>query len=62
MLKRFFWRFLFCIEFDLNQETTGKKYKSDMELWRFSDDVYKDTGRWLHPVESARNEFRKIGR
>lgn len=59
---KFIWRVIFCLEFDCLQETTGKKHKTDRELWRFSDCVYKDAGRWFHPVASARTEFIKCGK
>ena len=60
-MRKFIWRVFFCLEFDLLQETTGKKIKRDRELWAFSDCVYKDAGRWIRPTDSARDEFMKVG-
>lgn len=61
-MRKFIWRVIFCLEFDILQEQTGKKLKRDRELWALSHDIWKDAGRWIHPTVSARNEFMKAGR
>lgn len=61
-MRKFIWRVVFVLEFDMIQYTTGKKHKTDRDLWAFSDCVYKDAGRWMHPTVSARTEFIKCGR